>query len=730
MKIPSCTQENCTLPHHFSIWTIGVAVAIVACDVSLARLGLARELASAPAETSVVEPDSVQYYQDYQPLPAGVVPQPGSSAPVLPQSGATAVTAPMPDVPPGQPASLTEPIWVMPPAASPAAGTVPATATPAAPDRPTASPPQPASPTGIAVTVTDIQVVGGDAELQQIARNAISTQPGQAVTSAQLQQDAVQILNTGFFANAIVRTEANPQGINVVFQVEPIVVRSLQLSGAQALPIEVANALFQPQLGAPLNLAEVRQAVQRTNEWYAQNGYTLARVIGVQPSRDGSLTLSVAEGVVRDVRVRFLTPQGTTVDAEGRPIRVRTQPDFVRRQIKLQPGQPFRVDIARADLQRLAALGIFDTANVSFEGDARQTDVVYNVVEGRSRGFNFGGGFNDVLGLYGTVTYQDANFSGLAQKLNASVQVGTQDTQYSARFQSPYRDTDPNTPGYGANIFRRQGLSQVFDDEIKLPNGSRVRERRIGGGVNLDYPVFGPEWNTSLGLNYNNISLRDRDGDIFTEDRKGNPLSLSGKGIDDLYTLSFRAVRDRRDNPVNPGGGSVLSLSTEQSLPIGRGEILSNRLEANYSQYVPVDVFKSPEGERQFPEVVAFNVQGGTVIGDLPPYNAYLLGGPDSVRGYETGDVATSRSYFQVSTEYRFPIYRFIGGVVFADFATGLGSQDSVLGNPGGDRDKPGSGFGGGIGLRFNSPIGIIRADFGISDRGDTRLQFGFGQRF
>ncbi len=104
--------------------------------------------------------------------------------------------------------------------------------------------------------------------------------------------------------------------------------------------------------------------------------------------------------------------------------------------------------------------------------------------------------------------------------------------------------------------------------------------------------------------------------------------------------------------------------------------------------------------------------------------------GTDTVRGYDYGDVALSRSYVLASAEYRFPIYRFIGGVFFVDAATDLGTQEDVPGQPGIQRNRPGSGFGTGLGLRFTSPIGIIRADFGINNEGDTRLNFGFGQKF
>ena len=103
-------------------------------------------------------------------------------------------------------------------------------------------------------------------------------------------------------------------------------------------------------------------------------------------------------------------------------------------------------------------------------------------------------------------------------------------------------------------MFRRQGGSRVFDEDIKLANGDRVRERRIGGGANIEYPI-GEDFLGSLGLNYTRTSLRNSRGDVVKQDVRGNPLSFSGTGLDDLVTLSFNAVRDLRDSPSAPPGG-------------------------------------------------------------------------------------------------------------------------------------------------------------------------------
>jgi outer membrane protein insertion porin family len=135
--------------------------------------------------------------------------------------------------------------------------------------------------------------------------------------------------------------------------------------------------------------------------------------------------------------------------------------------------------------------------------------------------------------------------------------------------------------------------------------------------------------------------------------------------------------------------------------------------------------------ENRGAQALVFNVQGGTILGDLPPYEAFSLGGVRSVRGYEEGDVGTGRSYLQATAEYRFPLFSIVGGSLFADYGSDLGTGRSVPGDPAGTRLKPGNGFGYGAGIRLNTGIlGSLRLDYGRNNLGEDRIQFGFGDRF
>ncbi|MBI1241967.1 outer membrane protein assembly factor [Umezakia ovalisporum] len=577
----------------------------------------------------------------------------------------------------------------------------------------------------LVVTATDIQIVGATQELQEIVRQVIKTEVGKEVSQNHIKSDIAAILETGLFASAKVNTTTNHNGLDVVYQLQPVVVRSLQLSGAKILTYQVAQESFQSQIGKPISPEKLTEIVQQINQWYADRGYQLASVVSIKPNHEGILKVNVAEGLVGDIKFRFINDDGQTIDSKGQPVKGRTQPDFISKQLRLKSGQIFQENILRQDVQNLYRTGLFEIVNVALEGDTNKVNLVYELKELGARAINLGGSFNADLGLLGTFSYQDQNIGGVNDNLALNVAMSRNDLQFNTKFTSPYRPTEPDRIGYTINAFRRRELSATLDDKITLPNGDKVREGQIGAGISFQQPLA--HWDTTLGFNYTRTTIRDRQGNITSRDKQGNRLSASSTGIDDLATLSFSASQDQRDNTLNPTQGSLVTLSTEQSVPIGQGNIAMNRLKANYTQYVPVQLFNTNNNQ---PQVFAVNFQAGTVIGNLPAYESFNLGGANSVRGYDNGEVGSARTYVLASAEYRFPIVQVLGGVVFADFASDLGSGKTVIGDPAGLRGKPGHGFGYGAGVRVNSPLGLIRADYGINDQGESKVHVGIGQRF
>ncbi|MGP0127906.1 MAG: BamA/TamA family outer membrane protein [cyanobacterium endosymbiont of Rhopalodia musculus] len=598
------------------------------------------------------------------------------------------------------------------------------------------------------VLVVEVLVSGVDEDLGNLVYNTIQTTPGRTATRSQLQEDVNVIYATGFFSNVKVTPVDTPLGVRVTFDLQPnptlseVVVDTGTDEEARALPPEIAEDIFKPQYGTILNLRELQNGIQKLNEWYSKQGYDLAQVIGSpKVGDDGIVTLVVSEGIIQDVQVRFF-------DAEDEPINGRTRPFIVTREMQLEPGNVFNRRIAQTDLQRVFSLGLFEDVRISFSPgeDPREVIVNIDVVEGNTGSLAAGAGISSTSGLFGTVSYQEQNLGGNNQTIGGEVQIGERELLFDVNFTDPWIAGDPFRTAYTVNGFRRRTISLVFDGDDSsirtLNDFDSPRVVRTGGGVTFvrplaDNPFSVPDWRTSLGFNYQRIQVENGDGDIAPWSAPLNgfpsqPLAFSDEGKDDLFTISFGVSQDFRNNPLRPTSGHLLRLGVEQTIPVGSGSIFFTRLRGSYSHYIPVDFIDLGfiEEDQPKPQALAFNFQAGTVFEDLPPYEAFVIGGSNSVRGYDEGELGNGRSYFQATAEYRFPVIPAVGAALFIDYGTTIKSQRSVRGFPGTIRGLPSDGYGYGLGVRIQSPVGPIRVDYGVNNEGDSRLHFGIGERF
>ncbi|MEM8831387.1 MAG: BamA/TamA family outer membrane protein [Cyanobacteria bacterium P01_G01_bin.19] len=598
------------------------------------------------------------------------------------------------------------------------------------------------------VLVAEVVVEGTNEELKDIVYSTINTEPGRTTTRTQLQEDVNAVYATGFFQNVEVTPGDTPLGVRITFVVEsnPVltnvaVVTVPDREASEILPPEKVNEFFGENYGEILNLRELQAGIIQVNEWYSENGYELAQVVGSpQVSPEGEVTLILAEGVIENIQVRYF-------DEDDEPIDGKTKEYIVTREVELQAGDIFKRDIARRDLQRVFGLGIFEDARFSFSPGNDPSKVIVNidVVEGSSGSISAGAGYSSSGGLFGTVSYQQKNFGGNNQTLGTDVSIGDDSLLFDVNFTDPWIGGSESRTSYTVNAFRRRSISLVFngDDDLQTEDldledddddSNSPRIIRTGGGITFGRPLpsdpFKPrEWSLSTGFQYQRVEIRNSDGEISprSQESDGNiNFAFSDDGTDDLFILRFGANRDRRNNPLQPTRGSVLRLGTEQTIPIGSGSILFNRIRGNFSQYFPTNLIRFSDG----PETLAFNIQAGTILGDVPPYESFILGGSNSIRGYGDGEVGSGRSYFQATAEYRFPIFKIVGGALFFDYGTTLGSDDAVPGRPSELRGLPGSGYGYGIGVRVQSPLGPIRVDYGINDEGGNEIQFGIGEKF
>jgi outer membrane protein insertion porin family len=340
--------------------------------------------------------------------------------------------------------------------------------------------------------------------------------------------------------------------------------------------------------------------------------------------------------------------------------------------------------------------------------------------------------YSGIKGIHGTVDFILTNLGENDHSLDLRLEGGERTVGAILRYTNPWQQSGPLDPGYQLRLFNTRAPEPPFlkgDREVNRIHDHQAWVDRLGGSFSFYQPVTPTGIVLTAGAGYQRVAIRNSafTSRLYTRDRLGNPLTFSDEGLDTLVTLNLGLFQDRRNSSEWPTQGYRFQVGTEQSIPVGSGDILFNTLSANFTQFVPFNN-----------QTFVFNVQGGAILGDVPPYQAFNLGGSDSVRGYQDGEIGTGQRYVQGTVEYRFPLIEdldlpyssALSGTVFADFASDLGSGSEVYGEPAEVRNKPGNGFGVGLGVRLLTDFGPVRLEFAVSDQQDLSAIFKIGERF
>jgi outer membrane protein insertion porin family len=663
------------------------------------------------------------------------------------------------------------------PAATPAASPAPAKGgTPAAQEAPAAAPtaaPTAATPAEPKVLISEVAVKGLDGHPEKVrlelaVYNAMTTRPGTRVTRSELQADLSSVYATGWFSDVNIRPVDSPLGVQLVVTVAPNPVLtkvSLDPTGAR-IPSTVVQDTFASDYGKTLNLVSLQGRMQEMQKWYADQGFSLARISGpTRVSPNGDVQLLVREGTVQAVEVQFLNKEGSATDDKDRPIRGKTQPWVITREISLKSGSTFNRRTLEEDIKRLYGTGLFGDVKVSLKpvpGDPGTVVVVLGIVEQSTGSLSGGLGYSQSQGIFGQIQLQDSNFLGRAYDISTNFTYGQFGGLADISFTDPWIKGDKYRTAFRARLFLSREVPQVYQSQsngsiVTSTGGNTVALQRTGGTVQLVRPLNGGNpfkkapWSVVVGLGAQEVVPMNFTGSNFSSGvaPDGTPICLAYTADpnstatncatrNQLVSLRVAAAMNTLNDPRNPTQGNFVSIGTEQFISVGPDSPTFNRLKASFTHYIPVNWLKLYKGCRpkrgetpDCKQALAFQVNLGTNVGQLPPYEAFCLGGANSVRGYYDCNLGSGRSYGEATIEYRFPLFSIISGELFVDAGSTFGSQTAVPGNPGGLLGKPGEGFSVGTGVIVTTPVGPLRLEVASQNfTGNWRFNLGVGWKF
>jgi outer membrane protein insertion porin family len=594
--------------------------------------------------------------------------------------------------------------------------------------------------------------------LELAAYAAMATTPGTRVTRSELQTDLSAIYASGWFSDVRIQPVDGPLGVRVVVTVvaNPVL-KSVSVDlGKAKLPPQVIKDTFAPDYGKTLNLNTLQLRMQELQKWYADQGYSLARVTG--PSRvtpNGDVQLQVREGTVADVEVQFINKEGSTTNDKGQPIKGKTKPYVVTREISLKAGSVFNRRTLESDIKRLYDTGLFGDVKVTLKpvaGEPGRVVVVLGIVEQSSGSISGGLGYSQSQGVFGQIQLQDSNLTGRAWNLSTNISYGQYGGLGDITFANPWIKGDKYRTSMRTRLFFSREVPQIFQSQdngyfVTDNTGNQVAVQRLGASVQFVRPLNGGDpfkkapWNMILAFQGQTVTPMDYSGTIAsTATANGTTICLAYNCATENQLLSFRlgSTFSSLNDPRNPTKGNFFTVSTEQFMSVGENSPTFNRLRTSFTHYIPVKWIKLFKGCRpkvgetpDCKQALAFQATAGTMVGDVPPYEAFCLGGGNSVRGYYDCDLGVGKSMAEATIEYRFPLFKIISGEFFVDAGTTFGSQADISGNPGGVLGKPGDGFSFGTGLIVNTPVGPLRLEIATQDfTSNYRFNLGVGWKF
>jgi len=624
------------------------------------------------------------------------------------------------------------------------------------------------------VLISEVVIQGLDnhserERLELAAYAAMATTPGTRVTRSQLQTDLSAIYASGWFSDVRIQPVDGPLGVRVVVTVvaNPVF-KSVSVDlGKAKLPPQVIKDTFAPDYGKTLNLNTLQLRMQDLQKWYADQGYSLARVTGpTRVSPDGDVQLQVREGTVEGVEVQFINKEGSTTNAKGQPIKGKTKPYVVTREVSLKAGSVFNRRTLEEDIKRLYGTGLFGDVKVTLKpvaGEPGRVVVVLGIVEQSSGSISGGLGYSQSQGVFGQIQLQDSNLAGRAWNLSTNISYGQFGGLGDITLSNPWIKGDKYRTSMRTRIFFSRELPQIFQSQNNSyfstlnsegeNTGNQAAIQRVGASVQFVRPLNGGDpfkkapWNIILAFGGQQVTPLDFSGAKAARaainnqvPSPSNTICLAFNCATENQLLSFRlgSTYSTLNDPRNPTKGNFFTLSTEQFVSVGENSPTFNRVRTSFTHYIPVNWIRVFKGCRpkngQTPDckqALAFQASAGTIVGDVPPYEAFCLGGGNSVRGYYDCDLGVGKSVAEATIEYRFPLFKIISGELFVDAGTTFGTQADIPGNPGGLLGKSGQGFSFGTGLIVNTPVGPLRLEVATQDfTSNTRFNLGVGWKF
>ena len=580
------------------------------------------------------------------------------------------------------------------------------------------------------IVISSVKFIGNSRVTTSELLDITQLKAGEYFSRSRVEDAQRRLLATGKFSEVKPDAQVANGKMALSFEVvENPIVKSIVITGNHAIPTSTIMSALTTKPGSVQNYNNLREDRDKILGLYQAEGYTLVNITDMSTDENGTLRISIVEGIVRKIEVKKMVTKQKGNRRTPNDDVLKTKDYVIDREIEIQPGKIFNVKEYDATVDNLMRLGIFK--NVKYEarsipGDPEGIDLILLIDEDRTAELQGGVAYGSETGFLGTLSLKDSNWRGKGQEFGFTFEKSNKNyTGFALDFYDPWiKDTDRVSWGWGAYKTNYGDEDSELFHEIDTV-GFRVN---IGKGLWKDFRL-------SIGTKVEYIKEKHQDGRLrqanngkwYYKDSKNKWHEI--EGVDDkywLWSIYPYISYDTRNNYLNPTSGLYGKFQIEVGhaggYKAGNFGNVTLELRAYHKGLFKKNTF-------------AYKVVGGVASNSTKESQKFWVGGGNSLRGYDGGFFKGSQKLV-ATIENRTQLNDIIGFVVFADAGRAWKQNGR---DPSYTRDN--SHFGhnigttAGVGIRLNTPIGPLRFDFGwpVGNKMDDdgmKFYFNMGQSF
>ncbi len=517
-------------------------------------------------------------------------------------------------------------------------------------------------------------------------------------------------ISEGYLEAMIVNQRVNIDTLNNKVKIEIEInegertkITGVSFFGNHVIPDSALFPVIKSSVNKPFKKNMLEKDTYNLLIYYADHGYIEAKVVPSvklsQEKHEILIDFNIDEGPL--VKIGDFKLSGTQ----------KTKLSVILRELEFNKGEIYSYGKILKSQRQLYLTGLFNSVFIRPEEKSLPDQSIRNIrieVDEKKNGeLNFGFGYGTLDHLRGSVELLQNNLLGTARQIGLSA--------------------------FGSSIARRVELSftepWLFSTKTKADLNGFVEKREEPG---YDLSRYGGRFTLGRRFgNYTNLNLSYR-YEIVRLSTQVTPLSIKPDEKGNTRSLTFTIIRDSRDDIVNTTRGNFSSLDIESAGAFLKGSSTFIKFTIRQKYFYPM------MKRLVFGASLTLGWMGNYGLErEIPIQERFFTGGANSIRGFKEkfigpkndfknpigGNVLLNINLF----EFRYTFFKKLSAIVFMDLGN-IWKNTSVF-----KLFDQREGLG--VGLRYNSPLGILRLDYGIKldrrkDESLGELYFSVGQAF